>query len=301
MHFAVLCSPDSWYLKDLQRAASGDFELTALAFRELSSGLYSSGAKITCGAVDLERVDALLVRTMPPGTLEQVVFRMDLLSRWEAAGKVVINPARAVEAAVDKYLASAKLAAAGLRVPRTLVCQTADEALAAFAELGGDIVLKPLFGAEGRGIARLNDEALAQRAFSMLAQLGAVLYLQEFVPHDGYDVRVLVVGRRIWAIGRRNPRDWRTNVSRGATTEPVEVTGELAELAQRAAGAIGAPLAGVDLLPGRDGRIYALEVNAVPGWRAVSRTLNVDIARHVLEYVAGRVRGDHDNPKAHWP
>jgi glutathione synthase/RimK-type ligase-like ATP-grasp enzyme len=119
--------------------------------------------------------------------------------------------------------------------------------------------------------------------------LGAVLYLQEFIPHDGCDLRVLVVGRRMWAMRRRNPLDWRTNVSRGAPAEPVELTPELADLARRAADAIGAPLAGVDLLPGRDGQLYAIEVNAVPGWRALARTLHVDVARHVLEFVASRV------------
>ena len=69
-----------------------------------------------------------------------------------------------------------------------------------------------------------------------------------------------------------------------------ELTAELAELARRAADAIGAPVAGVDLLPGRDGELYAIEVNAVPGWQALSRTLQVDIARHVLDYraIAGR-------------
>lgn len=290
MHFAVLCSPDSWYLKDLSRAAAGRHEVTSIAFRQLAAQLGSaggkfSGAKFDGGGVGLEQVDAVLVRTMPPGTLEQVVFRMDVLARLEAAGKTVVNPARAVEAAVDKYLASAKLAAAGLRIPRTVVCQTLEEALQAFESLGGDVVLKPLFGAEGRGIARLDDPALAQRAFSLLVQLGAVLYLQEFIPHDGCDLRVLVVGRKMWGMQRRNPLDWRTNVSRGATTEPLEVTSELADLARRAADAIGAQVAGVDLLPGRDGQLYALEVNAVPGWRALARTLQVDVARHVLEYV----------------
>jgi len=231
---------------------------------------------------------------MPPGTLEQVVFRMDVLGRLEAAGKVVINPARAVEAAVDKYLASAQLAAAGLATPCTVVCQTVDDAMLAFERLGGDVVVKPLFGAEGRGIARLNDEAMALRAFSLLSQLGAVLYVQQFIPHDGYDVRVLVVGSRMWAIRRRNPLDWRTNVSRGATAEPLELTSELAELARRAVDAIGAPVAGVDLLPARDGRLYAIEVNAVPGWQALSRTLLVDVARHVLDFVAERVRSGVD-------
>ncbi len=141
---------------------------------------------------------------------------MDLLGQLESLGKPVVNPGRAIEAAVDKYLASAKLAAAGLRTPPTLVCQTADAALAAFEQLGGDVVVKPLFGAEGRGITRLQDEALAQRAFGMLAGLGAVLYVQPFIAHDGYDLRVLVVGDDAWVMRRTNPLDWRTNVSRGA-------------------------------------------------------------------------------------
>jgi ribosomal protein S6--L-glutamate ligase len=235
----------------------------------------------------------VIVRTMPPGSLEQVVFRMDVLGQLEAAGKVVVNPARAIEAAVDKYLASARLAAAGLRTPRTIVCQTVDEAVAAFSALGGDVVLKPLFGAEGRGITRLTDEGLAQRAFSLLVQLGAVLYLQEFIAHDGFDVRVLVVGEQLWAMRRRNPLDWRTNVSRGATAEPADLTAQLVELARRAAGAIGAPVAGVDLLPGRDGTLYAIEVNAVPGWKALARVHQVDVARHVLEFVRSQV--EHPN------
>lgn len=289
MHFAVLCSPESWYLKDLKRAAAGQYEITPLQFRSLAAQLSGEAPAFTSGEMDLAAVDALLVRTMPPGTLEQVVFRMDLLARIEETGKLVINPPRAIEAAVDKYLASAKLAAAGLAIPRTVICQTVEDALAAFHDLGSDVVVKPLFGAEGRGIARLTDEALAQRAFSMLVQLGAVLYVQQFIPHDGFDLRVLVVGKRMWGMRRRNPLDWRTNVSRGATAEPLELNAELSDMARRAVDAIGAPVAGVDLLPARDGKLYALEVNAVPGWQALSRTLKVDIARQVLAYAAERV------------
>ncbi len=239
----------------------------------------------TSGEVRLTDFDCLLVRTMPPGSLEQVVFRMDALARLEAAGMLVVNPPKAIEVAVDKYLASAKLAAAGLRIPRTAVCQTPDDAMAAFAELGGDVVVKPLFGSEGRGITRLNDEALALRAFTLLAELRAVIYLQEFVEHEGFDYRVLLIGERALAMRRRNPLDWRTNVARGAKAEPCELTDELRELAIRAAAAVEAPLAGVDLLPGRDGQLYAIEVNAVPGWRALAKALDVDVAAMVLEYL----------------
>jgi ribosomal protein S6--L-glutamate ligase len=290
MHIAVLCSPTSWYLQDLRRAAAGEHEITPLSFRDLSAEHGLGGPQFKAGSLNLSAVDAVLVRTMPPASLEQVVMRMDVLGRLEAAGKIVINSARAIEAAVDKYLASAKLAAAGLNTPETIVCQTVDGAMEAFTRLGGDVVLKPLFGGEGRGIARLEDEAIAQRTFSLLTGLGAVLYLQRFVPHDGWDIRVLVVGERMWAMRRRNPLDWRTNVSRGATAETVQLDPEWGKLARRAADAIGGAVAGVDLLPGRNGTLHVIEVNAVPGWQALSRTLGVDIAREVLDYTAGQVQ-----------
>jgi RimK family alpha-L-glutamate ligase len=285
MRIAILCSPDSWYLGDLRRAAGQRHEIVRAAFTELSSSLGDSATTVANGPDRLDQFDVVVVRTMPPGSLEQVVFRMDALARLEAGGTRVINPPKAIEAAVDKYLTSARLAEAGLVIPRTLVCQTVDEAMRGFAELGGDVVLKPLFGAEGRGIARLEDEALALRAFKMLEQLGAVLYLQEFIEHEGCDLRLFVVGRRVLGMRRRNLLDWRTNISRGAKGEPLTVTPELSELAHRAAEAVGAPVAGVDLLPGRDGRLYAIEVNAVPGWQALSRVLRIDVARLVLDYV----------------
>src|SRR5262245_33824939 len=291
MRFAVLAAPESWYARDLTRAAAGDHEVMTFPFSEVSARIDAHGqTRVLCGSRDLAEFDAVLVRTMPPGSLEQVVFRMDCLGRFEAAGGVVINPARAVEAAVDKFLTSAKLAAAGLLTPRTICCQTADDALAAFEQLGGDVVLKPLFGSEGRGITRLADPALAERAFKMLAQLGAVLYLQEFIPHAGADLRLLVIGERILAMRRRNPLDWRTNISRGATAEPLTPDDSQIEMARRAAAAVGAPLAGVDLLPGRDGRLYTIEVNAVPGWKGLAKASGVDVARLVLDFVAGEAR-----------
>jgi len=155
-----------------------------------------------------------------------------------------------------------------------------------FLSLGGDVVIKPIFGGEGRGITRVTDEAIALRTFKALEQIGAVLYLQEFVEHEGCDLRVLVAGDRVLGMRRRHPNDWRTNISLGATAEPLEVSDELAQLARRAAAAVGTSIAGVDFLPGKDGQLYAIEVNAVPGWRALSRVAGVDVAQWVLEHLS---------------
>jgi RimK family alpha-L-glutamate ligase len=289
VNIVVLGSPTSWYLRDLTRAAAGRHQITPATFRELAARVYPASQQCSSGGIDLSRVDAVVVRTMPPGSLEQVVFRMDVLGRLEAAGVAIINPARAIEVAVDKYLATARLQAAGLRVPRTAVCQTADDALARFDDLGGDVVVKPLFGSEGRGITRLVDEALAERAFRMLEQFGAVIYLQEFVDHEGCDLRLLVIGEQVLGMRRRNPLDWRTNISRGATAERFLPDESMCDLARRAAVAVGAPLAGVDILPGRDGALYLIEVNAVPGWQALASVTETDVASKVLELIESTV------------
>ena len=296
MRMAVLGTSDSWYFRDLARAAEEvGRQLVAVPFESLNSSLDPlkrrdhGNLDVRTGEIDLTEFDAVIVRTMPPGSLEQVVFRMNALARLELQGVAVVNSPRSLEAAVDKYLTTALLDQAGLVTPRTYVCQSATDAIRAFSFLGGDVVLKPIFGSEGRGIARLQDEALAERAFRMVEQLGGVLYVQEFIAHEGFDIRLFVVGRRVLGIRRRNPLDWRTNCSRGATAEPVEVTPDLADVAQRAVAAVGAGVAGVDLLVGRDGTQYVVEVNAVPGWKALAKALDVDVARLVLEHVSEQV------------
>jgi ribosomal protein S6--L-glutamate ligase len=197
--------------------------------------------------------------------------------------------------AVDKYLASALIHAAGLPTPRTVVCQTVEDALVAFHELGEDVVVKPLFGSEGRGITRITSEAVAWRVCKSLAQVGAVIYLQQFVPHHGWDLRLLLIGSRVLAMRRRNPVDWRTNISQGAVGEPVTPDPTQVDLAHRAARAVQASFIGVDILRGQDGQDYVLEVNAVPGWRALARCSQQDVARIVLDWVerqSGRVASD---------
>lgn len=297
MNIAFLGSVDSWYLGDLRRAAGARHQISAAAFRSIKSSISGGTVAVANSSMELHntsdstgqellgQADCVLVRTMPPGSLEQVVFRMDALANLQATGVLVVNPPKAIEAAVDKYLTTSRLARVGLTVPRTMVCQTSEGGMQAMEQLGGDVVLKPIFGGEGRGIARLTDPALALRAMKMIEQLGGVIYLQEFIEHQGYDIRVLLLGDAALAMRRRNQLDWRTNISRGAKAELHQATDQELQIAKAAAQAVGAPLAGVDLLPARDGRLYAIEVNAVPGWRALARATQTDVAQLVLEWL----------------
>jgi ribosomal protein S6--L-glutamate ligase len=281
MRLALLSAGDGWHVRDLRRAAGIlGHDAVPVDFRRVGVGVAAAGD-------GLVGFDAVLVRTMPPGSLEQVVFRMDLLHRLQARGVRVLNPPRAVETCVDKYLATAQLEAAGLRVPATAVCQQADAALEAFAALGGDVVVKPLFGSEGRGMVRVSDPELAWRAFRAIERTQGVLYLQRFIRHPGWDLRIFVIGGRVLTAMRRHARgDWRTNVAQGGSGEVVRLGADEERLALRAAAALGAPMAGVDLLPGPDGEWYVIEVNAVPGWRALAPVTGIDVAQAIVRFLA---------------
>ena len=292
MKIAILANKNSWYARDLSRAiADARHEAIVLDFRSLQSEVTSHGVAVTAfdyesNRVSLDNVDAVIVRTMPPGSLEQVVFRMDVLGRLADADKVVVNSPRSIECAVDKYLTTAKLAANGLPVPRTIACETVEQSLEAFETLGNDAVLKPLFGAEGRGIVRLSDSETAFRVFKSLRMTDAVFYLQEFVQHAGFDVRVLVLdGEPIASMRRSSELDFRTNVNQRGRAESHQANAEDVELAVRSAAATGTRLAGVDILRDQHNRAMVLEVNAVPGWKALARVTSVDVAARLIQSI----------------
>lgn len=290
MRTLVLSSGTGWHVQDLLRAAAltGD-PLTVASWRGVGVAIDRNTPRVFAGELDAGAFDAVLLRTLPPASLEQIVLQMDAMHELVAQERVVVNHPSAIEISVDKARTLALVARAGIAVPDTVACQRFDEAVAHFERLGGDAVMKPLFGSEGFGITRLADKDLASRAFEMLQRGSAIVYLQRFVDHGGADTRLFVMGNRVLAAMRRtNPGDWRTNVARGGVGEAITPEPALVDIALRAARACHAELAGVDVAVPRGGAPLVLEVNAIPGWRELSRVTGIDVAAEVLRYVAGK-------------
>lgn len=278
----LLGNTGSWHVSELLRRCPHRADGQLVTWPELAA-LVSGGEELFLPA-PVAQADCLLVRGMPTGTLEQVISRMDILGRLAARGRRVLNRPAALEVAIDKYLTTARLAAAGLPVIPSAVVQSRADLLRVRDELGGSLIAKPLFGANGRGLCRL-DEAGAHEA--LLGSQGAIL-VQQQVPHEGWDVRILVVGERAFAMKRVAPAgEWRTNIALGGRPAPFAAPADWVDLARRAAVTVGAELAGVDLLPAADGSLWLLEVNAVPGWRALQQVVPEDIAAAVLELAIG--------------
>lgn len=295
MRIGVLAAESGWHFQDLLRAARDNaevgYDLRSLMFGRLSTELTTSQngivSEFSCGEENLLSLDRLIVRVMPAGSLQQIIFRMDLLNRLEAAGVKVFNSPRAVEISVDKYLSLAMLAEAGVAVPETFVAQTVDDGLEYFDRLGGEVIYKPLFGSMGNGIRLIKGRAEAGSFFQDQVRSGEVLYLQKFIDHGDSDVRVLVIGDQTIAMKRQRPGHWLTNIAQGATGYSIDPSPQQREIAMAACKAVGCQIAGVDLLQDAStGQEVVVDVNAAPGWQALSAVSGIDIAALILKEVA---------------
>jgi len=237
----------------------------------------------------LNDLNALIIRPIGRGSVEEVIFRMDILHRLQRLGMTIINPPISIEHSVDKYHALSILEEHGLPVPRTAVTESYEEALKAFHELGGDVVVKPLFGSRGVGTTRISDPDVATRLFRAIAFYHGVLYLQEFIPHGVSDVRAFVVGNKIVAAMRRVAQNWKTNVSLGATPVALNPSAEIEELAVKTAQVIGCKVAGVDILESQNGPVV-VELNSQPGWRGLQSVAKVNIAEEIVRYVVSEMK-----------
>jgi tetrahydromethanopterin:alpha-L-glutamate ligase len=248
--------------------------LTQCGFSTQSgTGLYIDGFNNTLP-------DAVIVRTISGGTFEAVTQRLGVLHALRELGVPVWNDARAIERCVDKSMTSFLLSRAGIATPATWTTESYEEARAIVRReaTDGPLVLKPLFGSQGRGLMLIRtaeDLPLTEQT------AGRVFYLQRFigVERGGYhDFRVLVVQGRVVAAMQRHSSHWVTNIKRGGRPVAVAVNDELKTLALHAAAAVGAAFVGVDIIYGADQRPNVLEVNSMPAWSGLQKVSKVNIA-----------------------
>jgi len=241
-----------------------------------------------------ELPDAVLVRGIAAGTFEQVTKRLGVLHALRELGIAVYNDARAIERSVDKSMTSLLLHAA--RVPSPPTWATESQAQARRIAIregaaGHALVLKPLFGSQGKGLQLVGQVRGVHHPLPDIeAGYGALAYLQRFIPAlqaPGFDWRVLVVGGRAACAMRRVSSHWIHNVAQGARCEPATLTDELAQLAEAAAQALGMDYAGVDLMPSRRGA-QVIEVNGAAAWQGLQRVTPFNIARAIVDDLLDR-------------
>ena len=238
--------------------------------------------------------DAVHVRTLSGGSFEAITKRLGVLHALAKLGIVVWNDVRAIERCVDKSMTSFLLARAGVPTPPTWTMEStpAARALVEREASRGALVLKPLFGAQGKGLR------LIRRPEDLPGpeDIAGVYYLQRFQSNgtqDFTDYRLFVLRGRVVAAMMRRAPTWITNVKQGGQPVAVAPDPKMERLAVAAAEAVGAAIAGVDVLVGADGAPTVLEVNSMPAWNGLQkvskRNIAEEIASELMDIVVGRL------------
>ncbi|MEM0927551.1 MAG: ATP-grasp domain-containing protein, partial [Planctomycetota bacterium] len=284
----LMLGPDTgWHANELRQAsAKHGVDLQVASYESLACSVSATREmEILASGDSIIEFDGVLTRTMPAASMEKLTYRLGVLHSMEdgllPSRPVTINSPRCLEWCIDKSATTIRLAAAGFQTPPTRFVQSRKEAMDAFAALGGDCVIKPIFGGEGKGVMRVQDPELAWYVTGTLERCDAMLQLQAFVPPGGIDLRILVVGEHSFAMRRRNAESFRTNVAAGGTVELIHPDSVLLEKARRIAEHFQLICGAIDLLETENGPCF-LEVNAVPGWKGAQQVVSECIAERVI-------------------
>ena len=256
------------------------------SFNEATSDIPSG--KIYSGNIDLTALDAVIVRDMGPAAHNDVSFRFDLLCQLKELGIAVINSPESIAKAANKYVSSFLFRRNGIQTPKTIVTNNLDEALTALSSFGRAVV-KPVFGYKGIGVECIKDGESGVLKLKELFKEKKLIYMQEFIPNPGRDIRVFVVNGEVAGSIYRTapPGGWINNLSQGGSAKPCVLTGEQERLALKAAAVIGTVYAGVDIIEGD--RDYVIEINGTPSGRGIFEACGVDVTRMIAGYLEGLI------------
>lgn len=289
---AIVTDDPGWHGKELTAAlehhglGAHDVTLTECQF-----AFDDTGTMVRMPGFEHRLPLGVFVRGVPGGSLEQVIFRLDILHALVSMGIVVYNTPRAIERTVDKAMTTLLLKQAGIPTPDTWVCESTEKAMAVCARefaQGRSLIYKPVFGSQGEGVRLITSAA----GLVTNERFAGLYYLQSFVDrgnNDWFDIRVLVVNGKARAAMRRRGVTWITNRAQGAKCEPLTLDADLAEIAEAATSVIGIDYAGVDLIPDAKGQLQVLEVNGVPAWWGLQSVTDFNIAGCLVDHFVRRI------------
>ena len=288
----IFTDDPGWHGKQLVQAfANHQLDTRFVSLRDCKIQIDSSGFPLVIPGFNDQLPCAAFVRGVPGGSLEEVVFYLDVLHILSLLNIPVYNDGRAIEASVDKGMTSFLLQQNGIPTPATWMMREHDAAVAiAEQELqaGHLLISKPLFGSQGEGIRRLEKST----DLLWLTSSRGIYYFQRFIDSlgSGYsDIRVFVINNQAIAAMRRRGISWLNNVARGAQCETIHISPQMADIAVRAVQALSMSYAGVDLIETAENEYLVIEVNSVPAWQGLQSVTEYNIADYLVQDLIAKI------------
>lgn len=245
----------------------------------------------------LDRPDAIIPRIGSSVTAKGAA----VISQFEAMNRITTVRSTALLQARDKLRSLQKLASCGISVPATAYLSDSENIRSIIDQLGGlPVVIKLLESTHGVGVILAETFTNAEATIEAFQKLKERVIVQEFIKESkGADVRALVVAGQVVAAMKRQAQagEFRSNLHRGASATPVELTAKETDVVLRATKIMGLDIAGVDLLRSNRGPLI-MEINASPGLEGIETTTRIDVAGKIIRYLEQRYRFQQDQIKS---
>lgn len=193
-------------------------------------------------------------------------------------GARLLNPFPSCALTQDKVRATQLLHTAGVPVPQTRVVSGLRAAAALFE--GAPLVVKPVRGHRGSGVRLVRDLGDVEGWDESVDTEGGLL-VQTLVDGPGEDLKVYVVGSRVWAVRKPfSPNSF------SVPGRPVAVDPTVATVARQVGRVIGLSVFGVDVIESRSGPVV-VDVNYFPGFKGCAGVAG-PLAHHIHAVATGR-------------
>ena len=283
MHILVLSKNNFLYsTQSLMRAAvSRGHKVEVIDYTRINSIIGKDGVNLFYQGEALDNIDAVIGRISPVYS----PLGASILSQFAAKGSLVFPTADALLLARNKWRAQTELQAQGIPMPSSAMLSDLEQLPQLVEQLGGyPIIAKLLESTHGSGVIKCPDSHSLRSLLDAFAALNKGVLLQEYIVESkGIDIRVIVCGGKVVAAMKRSPAagEFRSNLHRGGQATGIKLKDEEAEIALRAAKAVGLRVAGVDILRSNRGPLV-MEVNASPGLEGIEAASGVDVAGAII-------------------
>lgn len=284
-NIAIITDDPGWHGQHLKQSLSKrGYMPRFVRLQDCHFDLRSDQARINLPGFS-ELPSAVFVRGVPGGSLEQVIYYLDVLHGLEHLGVPVFNNTRALERSVDKGMTSFLLKSKNIPTPNSIFSSDLhyiNNKIHEYIDRGNELVVKPIFGSQGKGVQRISTKS----DFIDYSLMHGVMYVQDYIDAGkdvGVDYRVFVVGNEVIASMKRTGESWITNVAQGGKVEAVKLNSDVEQMALDSVKVTGLEYSGVDLIQDKEGRFWVTEVNSVPAWKGLQQTTSINISEVIVD------------------
>lgn len=240
-----------------------------------------SGDRVLYKGRNLAELDFVLPRI--PRTY--MWFGYKILKVLEDKVYMPIDP-YAVIASRNKFLTLLALKQAGIPVPETYLSASRQTVENLLDEMSYPVVMKLLYGSLGKGVMFADSKQSAKSFMDTLERFKEPIFLEEYVPNPGEDLRVFVLGSEVLGAMRRiaEKDELRTNIGIGGTGKPAKIDDKIRDIAIKAADVLGTKITGIDIIKGPAGPVV-IEANVNVHFEGITKTLGINVAREIVEFV----------------